>query len=131
MDASSEPCQGVLLVDDDRDIRETVSGILEDEGYSPVLQATDGQDALLQLREAPVKPCVILLDLMMPRMDGWEFRAEQMRDRTLAHIPIVLLTANGAPRQRASALQAAGALSKPFKLDELLHAVEQFCDRKA
>ena len=130
MDASSTDCRGVLLVDDDRDIRETVSGILEDEGY-PVLQASDGDDALAVLREATPKPCVILLDLMMPKMDGWEFRAEQMKDRTLAQIPIVLLTANGAPRQRAAALQAAGALSKPFKLDELLDAVQQFCVKKA
>jgi CheY-like chemotaxis protein len=130
MDPPSEPCGGVLLVEDDRDIRETVSGILEDEGYS-VVQASDGKDALTVLRQDGPKPCLILLDLMMPTMDGWEFRAEQMKDRALAQIPIVLLTANGAPRQRAAALQAAGALSKPFKLDELLEAVHQFCCKKA
>jgi CheY-like chemotaxis protein len=84
----------ILIVDDDPDIRAALSELLESEGYE-VTSAANGAAALAQLRGEGAKPCAILLDLMMPYMNGWEFRAEQLRDPELRDIPIVLLTASG------------------------------------
>lgn len=118
-------CRVVLLVDDDRDIREVLSDALESEGYC-VMAAADGLEAIDALREAP-RPCVILLDLMMPRMDGWQFRAEQSRDPTLEGIPVVILSADTAVAAKAKQLKAAGHLRKPVPLDALLDAVRAHC----
>jgi CheY-like chemotaxis protein len=82
-----------LLVDDDSDIRVALAELLESEGYE-VLAAANGAAALALLRGGAT-PCAILLDLMMPYMNGWEFRAEQLRDPALRDIPIILLTASG------------------------------------
>lgn len=82
-----------MIVDDDPDIRSALAELLETEGYV-VTTAPNGAVALAQLR-AGIRPCAILLDLMMPHMNGWEFRAEQVRDPELREIPIVLLTASG------------------------------------
>src|SRR5690349_16993945 len=89
----------VLVVDDDADIRETVSLILEDEGYE-VQSAQDGAAALGVLRAGPL-PDVILLDLMMPVMNGWQFREQQTRDPRLAAIPVVVLSADSSLRDKA------------------------------
>jgi len=75
----------VLVVEDDRDVRESLVAVLEDAGYR-VMSAADGRAALDLLRAGP-RPAVILLDLMMPVMDGFEFRAEQVRDPSLADVP--------------------------------------------
>ena len=90
--AAVEPCL-VMVVDDDPAVAEGLSELLESEGYAAVT-ATDGLDALAQLR-AGLRPDVILLDLMMPRMDGWDFRYEQMKDAELRDIPVVVITAAG------------------------------------
>ena len=108
----------VLVVDDERDIREAVSEVLVDEGYQ-VLGAGDGAEALEQSRAH--RPDVILLDLMMPGMNGWEFRAAQQADPDLGNIPVIVLSALG----RVSGLDAAEFLQKPFELDQLLTAVRQ------
>lgn len=113
----------ILLVEDDADIRSALCSILEDEGYE-VVSAADGQEALSALR-AGARPAVILLDLMMPVMDGADFRAAQLRDPRFADIPVVVLTADGRLQQSAQALGAAAAFAKPFELKVLLRALER------
>jgi CheY-like chemotaxis protein len=113
----------ILVVEDDADIRSALCAILEDEGYR-VACAGDGQEALAALRSG-VCPAVILLDLMMPVMDGADFRAAQLRDPHLAAIPIVVLTADGRLQDAAQALGAAAAFAKPFELKVLLRALDR------
>jgi CheY-like chemotaxis protein len=111
----------VLVVDDDADIRETVSLILEDEGWE-VSSAADGAAALALLRGSATRPNVILLDLMMPVMNGWQFREEQLKDPQLAQIPLVVLSANSAVRDKASYFGGV-YLSKPVNIEALLGAL--------
>ena len=87
----------ILLVDDDGDVRETIREALEEEGHR-VTSAANGQEALSLLRDGKVRPDLILLDIMMPEMDGWAFRAEQRKHPELASIPVVVFTAYGSPR---------------------------------
>lgn len=106
----------VLVVDDESDIREAVSEVLADEGYA-VYGAGDGAEALRKARA--FHPHLVLLDLMMPGMNGWEFRAAQRGDPELRDIPVVVLSALG----RVSGMEAADFIQKPFDLDRLLSAV--------
>src|SRR4051794_22433741 len=99
--SSSPPL--VLVVDDDADLRMLLSVTLQREGYS-VTCCANGDDALRWLREAGQLPVVILLDLMMPVMNGWEFRGAQMKDPALARVPVVVISATGAARERAGLL---------------------------
>jgi CheY-like chemotaxis protein len=110
----------ILIVDDDVDIRNTVAGILEDEGYR-VAKAANGQEAL-KLLTAPgaARPQLILLDMMMPIMDGAAFHEQQQRLPTISAIPILTFTAFGNP---ADVSWAAGRLSKPLRLESLLTMV--------
>lgn len=112
----------ILVVDDDRDIRETMADALGDEGYE-VRRAVDGLDALEQLRATPTLPHLILLDLMMPRMNGAEFRAAILQDDRLKTIPVVLITADAQTRAKAGALAVDGVLLKPVKLADLFRAI--------
>lgn len=118
------PRQGVFVVEDNADILQALVQVLEDEGHA-VRTAVNGRDALDKLRtsDAPL-PRVILLDLMMPVMDGWAFRAEQLADPTLADIPVIVLTADGSASEKATHLGCAGSLRKPVDLLTLLGAVE-------
>ncbi len=113
----------VLIVEDDLDTREMLGRFLELEGYK-VETAENGRRALERLGSG-VGACVILLDLMMPVMDGWQFRQEQIRDASLADIPVIVVSAAG--RERLEKIQANAYLSKPVDLDELLGCVTQFC----
>ena len=113
----------VLIVEDDNDTREMLGRFLELEGYK-VETAENGKRALERLGSG-VGACVILLDLMMPVMDGWQFRQEQIRDASLADIPVIVVSAAG--RERLEKIQADAYLSKPVDLDELLGCVTQFC----
>ena len=115
----------VMIVEDDPDVRESIVEVLEDNEYC-VLGAANGKDALEKLR-AGKKPCVILLDMMMPIMDGWEFRALQVKDPELNEIPILVLTAHANIEEATSGMHAAGTLRKPVKLDSLLAAVDPLC----
>jgi CheY-like chemotaxis protein len=115
----------VLVVEDDVDIQEALAQLLENEGYT-VTSADNGLNAMSYLH-GNEQPCVILLDLMMPIMDGWQFRAEQRKDPKLANIPIVVLSAHGAAPQHAAALEAVTYLKKPIDLDLLLATVKRFC----
>jgi CheY-like chemotaxis protein len=113
----------VLIVEDDSDTREMLGRFLELEGYT-VETAENGKRALERLGSG-VGACVILLDLMMPVMDGWQFRQEQIRDASLADIPVIVVSAAG--RERLEKIHANAYLSKPVDLDELLGCVTQFC----
>lgn len=112
----------VLVVDDEPTIRTLAQLALTSHGYR-VRVAPNGKEAMQRIKESP--PDVILLDLHMPVMDGWEFRAEQKRlaDARLADIPVLLLTAEDNATHHAARLQAVGVLKKPFDLGALLHAV--------
>ena len=117
------PC-GVLVVEDDPDLRHLMHRLLSLEGFDPQV-AANGLEALDILRSAP-PPRVILLDLMMPVMDGWQFRQQQRADPQLAGIPVVVTTA--VPQiERLNELKAAAILHKPWDLSELLDAVRRYC----
>ncbi|HNP73708.1 MAG TPA: response regulator [Kouleothrix sp.] len=115
----------VLLIDDDPSIRAALGEILEDEGYV-VAQAVHGQDALEQLRATARPPGVILLDLAMPIMSGWAFRAVQQRDPALARIPVVILSADRRAREIAADLEVAEYLEKPVDIDLLIGVVARY-----
>jgi signal transduction histidine kinase len=111
----------LLVVDDDVELRTSLADVLRDAGFG-VLEAANGQDALTLLRSEP-PPDAILLDLMMPVMDGWEFRAAQKREPSLARTPVVVMTADGSPH--AEAVDAALFVRKPFDLRTLLDGVDR------
>ncbi|MCU1280726.1 MAG: hypothetical protein JWM53_4272 [bacterium] len=115
----------VLLVDDDTAIRETIAAILADEGYV-VVAACNGAEALERLRNITARPCVILLDLMMPIMNGDQFYSEQKRDPKLAAIPVVLLSADPNLREKARAF-GGDYLPKPVRIERVLDAIERHC----
>src|SRR5229473_4757142 len=115
---------GVLLIDDDPDIRDSLSDLLTEEGY-PVATACNGLEGLEKLK-TDCAPCVILLDLMMPVMNGWQFRAKQLSEPKLARLPVIVLSATTEVRRYAAELKAAGFISKPFMLDRLLSTVQRY-----
>ena len=113
----------VLIVEDDADLREMMAQLLSLEGYRAET-APNGRDAL-QYLERGDRPDVILLDLMMPVMDGWEFRRRQVADPTIATVPVVVLSA--VDPSRAGDLGGAAFLKKPLDFDQLLELVRRFC----
>lgn len=121
----------VMVVEDDADLRDGIAYLLEASGYE-VIAAADGEEALDRLRHG-ARPCLILLDLLMPRKDGFQFRTEQMRDATFSHIPTIaysgIYTGSGL-RQKATALGITTVLEKPVDYDTLLDLVERHCDRE-
>lgn len=116
----------VLIVDDDDDLREALWDTLKDEGHR-VVQARDGQHALSQLRAAqPIRPFLILLDWMMPIMDGLTFARELAQDPRLCQIPVVLLSADTRAKERAQGVRLSGVLNKPVNVMDLLRVVDRF-----
>jgi CheY-like chemotaxis protein len=122
----AEAVHRVLVVEDDIDIRDAIIGILETEGYD-ACGVGHGAHALATLRSAPVKPCLILLDLMMPVMDGWTFCIEKQKDPSLAPIPVVVVSAIARHDPRNADVRAVGHLSKPLDVAKLLATVERHC----
>jgi DNA-binding response OmpR family regulator len=116
--------ESVLIVEDDADVRAALAAFLEGEGYK-VLEADDGATALRELRARTV--CLVLLDLWMPGMNGWEFRAEQLKDAALARVPVVLITADHAAARNAADLGVHGYMTKPIEFGELLEYVARYC----
>jgi CheY-like chemotaxis protein len=115
----------ILVVDDDADIRETYGEVLVEEGYRVVL-ARDGIEALEYLEHTPSLPDLILLDLMMPRMDGAQFRVQQLHSPRISSIPVVVISASQARGLEATrTMSPAGVLKKPLGLEELLDMVRQ------
>jgi CheY-like chemotaxis protein len=121
--APGHPLAPILVVDDDPDIREALCELLEDEGYHAA-SASNGQEALIYL-SSKERPCMILLDLMMPVMDGWEFRRRQQNDPRWSEIPVVVITAAG--KHGAGSIAAECILPKPLRVESVLEAIEQYC----
>jgi CheY-like chemotaxis protein len=121
-------CRGVMVVDDDTDIRETIEEVLAD-NHVPAIGAENGAVALERLRADVEPPCVILLDMMMPVMDGRTFRLAQRDDPTLSNIPVVVLTAHASGERSARELQVDGFLRKPVDLPTLLDVIRRYCER--
>ena len=113
----------VLIVEDDEDLREMMAQLLTIEGYDAATVA-NGREALDYLSHA-ARPHLILLDLMMPVMDGWEFRRHQKADPKLAPVPVIVLSA--LDPSRADAVDAAAFLKKPLDFDRLLDLVRTYC----
>ena len=116
----------VAQAGDDRDLAEALGEALRDAGYS-VVSAPQGAAALEALRGSNPLPDLILLDLMMPVMDGHEFVAELRKDPRLSPIPVVLLTADGRVHQEVVALKAVAGLRKPVRFEVLIAMVAKFC----
>jgi CheY-like chemotaxis protein len=112
----------ILLVEDDFAIRETVAEVLAGEGFQ-VTCAANGAEALERLGEAAEQPGLILLDLMMPVMDGWQFRTAQRLDPRWASIPVVVLSAGAGMEGEIGGLAPDAFLPKPFELDRLLKTI--------
>lgn len=124
-ETSAETTRPILVVDDDADIRCTLTEFLEYEGYA-VETARNGREALAYLRTHP-SALLVLLDLMMPVMDGFQFRIEQKKTPELASIPVVVMTAHAA--LKPGAIDVPDVLSKPLDLDRLVDAIERVAQR--
>ncbi len=117
--------KSILVIEDDPATRNAVAIVLQDEGYA-VTGVANGQEALLHLRHT-APPDLILLDLMMPVMNGWEFRKQQTKEPALKSIPVMIVSADAGVPQKAAALGAVDYLIKPIDLDKLLAAVQRCC----
>ncbi len=115
----------VLVVEDDYAVQEYLLLVLEEAGYNVAL-ANNGLDALRYLEAHPL-PSLILLDLMMPVINGWAFRAAQQREPTLAAIPVVMMSAGTNDEIHAHALGAAAYIAKPMTPDALIATVARYC----
>ncbi len=124
------PAGNVLIVEDDPDTREMLATLLVTAGFHAV-GAEDGLEALHLLRavrhRAPDVPCLVLLDLKMPRLGGHEFRRAQLGDPTVANVPVAVMSGAADAEQRAQALGAVATLVKPINFDTLLDVVRRYC----
>lgn len=116
----------ILLVEDDQDIRETLIELLEGEGYD-VLFAENGQIGLDKLSETSSLPNLILLDLMMPVKDGFQFCAEKEANPKIAHLPVVIMSADGHIRENQQRVKATAYLKKPLDIYEIINVLEKYC----
>jgi DNA-binding response OmpR family regulator len=116
----------VLIVEDDEDIRESLIEFLDDEGYE-AKGAGNGRDALALLAGVGARPCLIILDLMMPVMDGRAFREEQLRRPDVSGIPVVVISAYKDLDVHLEGLGVANCLAKPLDLGALLGVVRAHC----
>lgn len=116
----------VLVVDDHEDVRMALEALLAAEGLG-VVTAQEGEEALDRLRGG-LRPCVILLDLMMPKLDGWQFRHAQLADPILASIPVIAFSGYESLRGRATEIGIADVCSKPVDPGTLLRVVARYCD---
>lgn len=119
---SPEDCP-VLIVEDDADLREMMAQLLALEGFAAAT-VSNGREALAYLR-TNAAPDVILLDLMMPVMDGWEFRREQQRHSEMAEVPVIVLSA--LDQARTAEVGADAFLKKPLDFDRLLELIRRYC----
>jgi DNA-binding response OmpR family regulator len=114
----------VLVVEDDPEIRDSLVEALADSGYE-TFGAINGQDALRKLKEMDPLPALIVLDLMMPVMDGRSFREEQLKEPRLARIPVIVISAYRDVADNIRELNAAGYLKKPLRVSQLLDQIER------
>lgn len=117
----------ILVVDDEDDIRDSIAELLEAEGYE-VVTARDGAEAIACLAGAAHGVSLILLDLMMPNVDGWAFRRQQLADPSTAAIPVVVMSAVHDVRTAAASLRASDFLIKPIELRSLMNVVGRYCN---
>jgi CheY-like chemotaxis protein len=115
----------ILIVEDDDEIREILAEMLIERGFT-VITARNGQEGLEAMRGAPAL-CVVLLDLMMPVMDGWQLRREMLADPALADIPVVVVSGAADVEDQSAVLKAARVLTKPVKWPMLLASVRDHC----
>ena len=129
-DVTTTPAGNVLIVEDDPDVREMLSTLLSTEGFHAVA-AEDGLEALHLLRavrhRAPEVPCLVLLDLKMPRLGGHEFRRAQLGDPTVASVPVAVMSGAVDLEQRAQDLGAVATVAKPINIDRLMDVVRRYC----
>lgn len=118
-----EECKTVLVIDDDKAIRQTMKDVLEIYGYE-VLTASDGKEGIAKLVAMKVLPCVILLDLMMPGMNGWGFLDFQKSNPTFSGVPVIICSAY---ENSAKSINSQNILIKPVQLESLVGAVKAFC----
>jgi CheY-like chemotaxis protein len=123
---SAQHCHLVMVVDDDPDILEIVELVLRRQGLS-VATARDGAEALSLLRDDALVPCLILLDLMMPGMNGFQMLQALSADETLKDIPVVVVTGAGVLVERRREEITSQVIRKPFELPELMSAVRKHC----
>ena len=116
----------ILVIEDDDSIRESTKDLLELEGYD-VEVARNGEEGIQMLRGSGALPHLILLDLMMPIKDGFQFRLEQKQDPMLTHIPVVIMTADGHAEEKTVKLGAADCLKKPADIEVILETVKRCC----
>lgn len=116
----------ILVVDDDADNREAMVAFLEGEGYAAE-GVEHGEAALRRLRSSSQSVCLILLDLFMPVMNGWEFRSQQLEDPAIAALPVVVVTADRAAVEHTANLGAVDTMVKPIDFDRLLATIAQHC----
>ena len=117
--------RNVLVIEDDEEIRESLVEALHDNGH-PAIGAANGKDGLEWLARSE-RPCLILLDLMMPVMDGHAFRAAQLNDPQIADVPVVVVSAHRDLDTEAKQLGVTGWMQKPLDVEALLAAVKQYC----
>jgi CheY-like chemotaxis protein len=130
MEPSERPVAGpILVVEDEPDVRDALTVLLESEGYE-VAAAAEGREALGRLRAAhhPGRPRLILLDLMMPVMDGFEFRVQQLQDPEIADIPVIVFSGGGDLDRKAGLLAPDAWVAKPVDPPRLLALVRRRCD---
>ncbi len=122
---------GILIIDDDIDLRDSLRRALEAEGYEAFC-AADGREALNLLRAPESRPCLVLLDIMMPVLNGLDFLELMAEDSDLRAIPVAVMTAHARERRDpAHASRSSGMfLRKPINLDTLLSLAERYCPRK-
>ncbi|HUE29581.1 MAG TPA: response regulator transcription factor [Verrucomicrobiae bacterium] len=111
----------VLIIEDDPELRDALRELLSGEGYQ-VTTAADGQEGLARMG-APPRPGVVVLDLMLPRMDGFEFRVRQLEDPELAGIPVIILSGGADMEHKVARLGVAASLMKPLDFETLLDCV--------
>jgi twitching motility two-component system response regulator PilH len=118
----------ILVVEDDADLRDAMVHLLKRAGYVAI-GAANGYEALHRLRGRPV-PCLILLDLMLPAMDGWQFRRRQLEDPELARVPVIVCSAYGDEARTLASLHVEHYLEKPLDPGVLLDLIARRCARE-
>jgi CheY-like chemotaxis protein len=117
------PCKHLLIIEDDEAVVQSLRDVLEHHGYV-VHTALDGKEGLEQLASSPESPCVIILDMMMPRMNGWQFLDVQRGNPETASIPVIVCSAF---HESAKSVRPAAVVEKPIRLDRLVGTVKAFC----
>ncbi len=119
----------VLVIDDDEAVRGALAELLEWEGFQ-VETASNGREGMELLHHDP-PPAVIVLDLLMPEMDGWEFCEEQSRDPQVSDIPVLVVSATGEPARPPRCVHEGEFFRKPADLPRLISTIESYCARAA